>query len=238
MISVLMPTYNQAQFLSRALAAFDSQTYRDVELIVCDDASTDETPKMLGRTRLVRHEFNQGTAAAINSAFKLSQGEFVTWVSSDNVMYPNWLEVLHQEIRNFGAVYSGYNRVEGRLKIPVRQGPYRPDQLIETENSYFGPSFLIRRECWAEHKGQTAHDYQNWTRVEEICWLRGLTLGYVDELLCDYHTGAWQTVRKFPERYDAGKWRDEAIRRRQSIGYHPGGAGPSVMQRAMLSQHI
>jgi GT2 family glycosyltransferase len=229
MISVLLPTYNQAAFLPDALAGLARQTRREFELIACDDGSTDGTADILRAhgVKTVTHPVNRGTAAAINSAFAASdpRSEFVTWVSSDNVMLPAWLQTMRSAIRgrgNFGAVYSAYQSV-GKSASPgvknprpkvIRPGGHQYDRLIEGENCYFGPSFLIRREVWQEHRGGTAHDYDNWLRVEEACRLRGLALGYVPDVLCEYRHGDWNTARRRPDLYDAPKWRAHAVERR------------------------
>jgi glycosyltransferase involved in cell wall biosynthesis len=222
MISILLPTYNQAKFLPAALAGLRAQTFRDFEVIACDDASTDETGTILADAgiRTITHKVNHGTAYAINQAWALSGCELITWISSDNVMRPTWLETLARYLKanpHAGAVYSAYVRHEGEKATEVHPN-YPAGSLIESENSYFGPSFLIRSEVWQDHRGGTAHDYDNWARVEEACWARGWHIGYVDDLLCDYHVGPWCTARKHPERYDAGKWRAQAIERRKQCG--------------------
>jgi glycosyltransferase involved in cell wall biosynthesis len=220
MTTVLLPTYNQAKFLPDALAGLEAQTRRDFEVIACDDASTDDTSEILRArgVRSVRHQDNCGTASAINCAATLGSpgAAYITWVSSDNVMLPRWLDVLAGELDahpEYGAVYSAFNWCDGDRR-PLRPGAYDPAQLIGSEQCYFGPSFLIRSEVWQVHRGQSSHDYDNWLRVEEECWRRGLTIGYVDEPLCDYRVGGWQTVRQYPDRYDAARWRQEAIERR------------------------
>jgi glycosyltransferase involved in cell wall biosynthesis len=218
-VSVLMPTYNQARFLPRALAGLAVQQFQDFETIICDDGSTDETPKVLATCggRVVTHSQNRGTAAAINTAYSMAKGELITWVSSDNVMYPNWLSSLVRHLDGNpedGAVYSAYQRIEDGVGCNVFPGDYDPGRLISSENCYFGPSFLIRREVWQEHRGGTAHDYDNWARVEEACWKSCLTIDYVPEVLCDYYKGDWNTSLRHPELYDAPKWRAEALKRR------------------------
>jgi glycosyltransferase involved in cell wall biosynthesis len=156
MISVLLPTFNQAQFLRDALDGLAEQTI-DFELIACDDGSTDDTAAILDEygVRTVTHETNRGAAAAINSAAALASGEYMTWVSSDNRMHPEWLETLAGRMTpSTGAVYSAYNRCEqGTKPVAVRQGPYDPTALISSDNCCFGPSFLIRRDVWQEHRG-------------------------------------------------------------------------------------
>jgi hypothetical protein len=147
-------------------------------------------------------------------------------VSSDNVMDPDWLARLAgalDEHPEWGAAYSAYRSVSlatapgtkaPRPKV-MRRTAYDPGELIAGENCYFGPSFLIRREVWQEHRGGTAHDYDDWARVEEACWSRGWTIGNVGKSLCDYRHGDWNTVKRRPELYDAPKWRAQAIERRK-----------------------
>lgn len=225
MIAVLLPTYNQARFLPAALEGLAKQTYRNFEVIACNDGSTDETKQILkshGICTANLHK-NGGTAAAINTASLCMDDntQFVTWVSSDNVMHPDWLKTLARQFveePNLGAVYSAYRRVEHGIDghaTKVVLPPYRPDQLIESDACYFGPSFLVRREVWQEHRGSVSHDYDWWARVEEACWVRGLGLKSVPQVLCDYHCGDWNTARRHPEKYDAPKWRAAAQKRRE-----------------------
>lgn len=219
-VSVLMPTYNQALYLPRALIGLAEQMFRDFELIICDDGSTDSTSHILQGTsaRVVTHTRNRGAAAAINSAAARASGSYMTWVSSDNVMRPDWLQTLvsHLDRTGDGAVYSAYHRIDNGQESDEFPGPYARERLISSENCFFGPSFLIRREVWQEHRGKSSHDYDNWARVEEACWARGLNIGYVNRVLCDYYAGPWCTARARPELYDAHHWRAEAITRRKA----------------------
>jgi glycosyltransferase involved in cell wall biosynthesis len=119
MIAVLLPTYNQAAFLPDALAGLAAQTRRDFELIACDDGSTDGTAGILAAhgVRTVTHPENRGTATAINSAAAQvsDAARYLTWVSSDNVMRPDWLARLSRVLDrrpDVGAAYSSYSRVQ------------------------------------------------------------------------------------------------------------------------------
>jgi glycosyltransferase involved in cell wall biosynthesis len=216
MISVLMPTYNQAEYLSEALDGIRSQTCRDFELIVCDDCSTDDTPELLfGRATIrIRHTANRGTAAAINSAARFATGELMTWISSDNVMTPNWLERLAAEMTpDTGFVYSGFWDGE----TPTFRG-YCPGALIRSEACYIGPSFLIRADVWreaGEHAGGISHDYGHWLRVEEVCWKHGLQIKAIPDKLCYYRRHDKMAGTRLMHLYDAPKHQDEARRRRE-----------------------
>jgi glycosyltransferase involved in cell wall biosynthesis len=219
-VGVVMPTYNQAQFLPEALAAVSRQDY--ASFCVVNDGSTDDTARILrdGLFWTVEQE-NAGCAAAINRGVDSlpASCDALTWVSSDNVMAPEWLSALSAAMRpGVGAVYSAFDMdTETGKRVTVRQGKYDPARLVSSENCYFGPSFLIRREVWeaaGPHRGGASHDYDHWARVEEACWARGLTIGYVDTPLCFYRTHPDQTVKRRPDLYDAGHWRAEALARR------------------------
>lgn len=214
-VSILMPTFNQAEFLPAALDGINRQTFRDFELIVCDDGSTDGTAQLLKNA--IRHETNRGTAAAINSAAAIATGDLMTWISSDNVMAPNWLERLHAEmLPSVGFAYSGF-WIESGTSITPYFRDYDPNALISDEACYIGPSFLIRADVWKEagkHIGAISHDYGHWLRVEEVCWRRGLDIKAVPEMLCHYRVHDGMAGTRLKHLYDAPQHQAEARQRR------------------------
>ncbi len=222
LVSIIMPTYNQAEWLPAALDGLAAQTITDYELIVVDDASTDETPQIL-EERLgafkttYRHAENKGSAEAINTGTRVARGMFWAWVSSDNVMADDWLEDLLAAItyHGAGAAYGGCIRVQPNGKQTYRYTPHTPEGLISGEACYYGPAFLIRADVWkeaGEHRGGTAHDYDHWARVEEVCDGLGLPIVGVDKSLCIYN--AHDKRQAVTKRSDAKKWRKEALKRR------------------------
>jgi glycosyltransferase involved in cell wall biosynthesis len=91
-----MPVYNHAQFLPESLDSIMRQQFRDWELIIVDDASTDATPDICRRylsdprVRYVRRDVNgHGAGVALNTGFPLCTGELETWWASDNTLYSN-----------------------------------------------------------------------------------------------------------------------------------------------------
>lgn len=232
-VSVVMPTYRQAKFLPDALDSLAAQAFQDFELIVVQDGPDPETHIVLsqhefmdGRKWLTRTK-NGGTADAINEGFKHAKGKYWTWVSSDNVMHPHWLGTLAHVLEEipYDAVYTAYERDTGAMtpdgwkstRNEVFQHPYEP--LINSENCFIGPSFLYRRELHekvGEHRGAISHDYDWWLRVEE----HG-KIGWWEDCLATYRVhGGRITVTK-RKTYDAGKWRKEAIRRRERANCLP-----------------
>lgn len=228
-VDVIMPTYNQARFLAEALEGLRAQTYRNFRLTVCDDGSTDETWDVLSRAdvgaplTLTRNDRNMGAAAAINNAASLCNAPLRTWISSDNVMDPRWLESLARcmDVKDMGAVYSSWWTLqETGKKVYTRAQSYRPEALASSENCYFGPSFLMRADVWkqaGQHEGRSAHDYGHWARVEEVCWRRGLTIMHVEAALCVYRQHPEQAVRRRPELYDADFQRARTLARRAGL---------------------
>ena len=100
MISIVMPTYNQSEYIREAIDSIHGQSYRDWELIVVNDGCTDRTAEIIeGYTdpRIsVLRKANGGTGAALNMGFAQARGELETWFASDNVMYQHNLKTLVQ----------------------------------------------------------------------------------------------------------------------------------------------
>lgn len=98
MVSVVIPTYNRAHVLNRAIRSVLGQTYQHFEIIVVDDGSTDNTEQVVkaiadDRVRYIRHETNKGTAAAArNTGIRQACGEFIGFVDSDDEWLPGKLQ--------------------------------------------------------------------------------------------------------------------------------------------------
>lgn len=96
-VSVVLPTYNRASLLARAIDSVLAQTHRDFELIVVDDASTDHTSEVLAgyddpRVVRVRRRRNSGPCGARNSGIRKARGRYVAFQDSDDEWYPDKLE--------------------------------------------------------------------------------------------------------------------------------------------------
>jgi glycosyltransferase involved in cell wall biosynthesis len=100
--SVIIPTYNRRQFVLTAIASVLNQTYSPYELIVIDDASTDDTVSLITekypQLTLIRLPQNQGAAAARNAGIAVAQGEVIAFLDSDDIWEPNYLE---QQVRSW-----------------------------------------------------------------------------------------------------------------------------------------
>src|SRR5919107_192619 len=95
LVSVVIPCYNQAHFLSEAIESVLAQTYPYFEIIVVDDGSTDNTSEVAGRysgVRCIRQD-NQGLSGARNSGLRHSKGEYLVFLDADDRLLPQALEV-------------------------------------------------------------------------------------------------------------------------------------------------
>lgn len=105
--SVLMPTYNQAAFLPAAIESLLAQSYSNWEVVVVNDGSTDETPSVLAqyaaRDQRIRvyHKSNGGAASALNEALRHVSGDWVLWLSSDDLFEPTKMAVHAEAIKTF-----------------------------------------------------------------------------------------------------------------------------------------
>lgn len=113
-LSVIIPTYNRARELPRAIKSVQAQSLRDLEIIVCDDCSTDDTASIVGalaandpRIRYLRTPANAGPAAARNLGISSSRAEFLSTLDSDDIYLDSYK--LEEELR-ISRHLSGRNR--------------------------------------------------------------------------------------------------------------------------------
>ena len=99
LVSIAVPVYNGGQWLSATLDSILAQTYTHFELVICDNASDDETPEICrqyakkdARVRFFENERNIGAALNFNRAFELSSGTYFKWASSNDLISPCYLE--------------------------------------------------------------------------------------------------------------------------------------------------
>ena len=220
-VGVIMPTYNQVEFLPEALRSVRDQDYRNFKLVVVNDGSTDKTAEVLQGYPVftIDHRQNRGTAEAINTGFEaLPDVDAVTWVSSDNVMTPDWLSVLVEMLQwGLGVAYGAfmYNAPGKAQRVLFKK--HTKEALIETLNCYYGPAFLIRRDVWAKagcHRGRISHDYDHWLRVEEACWAMGLQIAGSSQPLCLYNAHDKRATVTRASEFDADHWQQLARTRR------------------------
>lgn len=102
LISIIVPVYNVAPYLPKCLNSLTTQTYKNLEIILIDDGSTDDSGKLCDdyaaehKGVKVIHQKNQGLSAARNAGLKVATGDFVTFVDSDDTVSPDYTEYLYK----------------------------------------------------------------------------------------------------------------------------------------------
>ena len=129
-VSVIMPAYNSEVYIRESIDSVLAQTFADFELIVVDDGSTDTTAAIVesytdSRIRLIRQP-NRGVSVARNTGLEASQGQFITFLDSDDLYYPDFLKTLHRLIQSNHTEmsfsnYSESDRAEDMQKTDVNK---------------------------------------------------------------------------------------------------------------------
>jgi glycosyltransferase involved in cell wall biosynthesis len=158
LVSVVMPTHNRSVTLRRAVDSVLSQTHSDLELIVVDDASTDDTPALLAviedpRLVCIRLERNSGAAIARNRGIRSARGELVAFQDSDDVWLPEklalQLRVMAESAPSVGAVggrwVAGAEHGGTEIRAPALEagGDYEAELL--DGHCLITPVWLVRR---------------------------------------------------------------------------------------------
>lgn len=200
-ISVIIPTYNRAHLLGRAIQSVLEQTYRDFEIIVVDDGSTDNTEEVVKsfndeRIRYIRRERNKGGAAARNTGIKAARGEYIAFQDSDDEWSPQKLEkqmaVFKRAPLNVGVVYTGFWRIEGNKKVYIPHVMIRQKQG-NIHNSLLEGCFvaastaIVRKDCFTkvgafDERLPCFQDWELWLRISKYyhfkCINEPLVLSY------------------------------------------------------------
>jgi glycosyltransferase involved in cell wall biosynthesis len=132
-VSVIIPTYNRADFIGEAIQSILDQTFQDFEIIVVDDGSTDNTHEIIEKFNEPRIKYvfqeNRGVCEARNTGIKNSRGEYITFLDSDDVLYEKAFEKGVHALENHPEVGISH----GQVKLMDKSG-----NLYETIKKYKG----------------------------------------------------------------------------------------------------
>ena len=135
-MSVVIPCYNQARYLSEAIESVLAQSHKDFEIVVIDDGSTDDTSKVAARypaVRLIRQD-NRGLSAARNVGLGRSEGEYVVFLDADDRLLPEALEAGLKCLKaNPECAFAS-----GRYRFVAEDGSFlrRPRERLVDKDSY------------------------------------------------------------------------------------------------------
>jgi glycosyltransferase involved in cell wall biosynthesis len=207
LVTVIALSYNHAPYIKESLQSVFDQTYEHWELIIVDDASTDESAKVVkeciaGRAEIkfIAHKRNHGNCKSFNEALRYAKGEFVIDLALDDVFTKDRLEKQVKKLEHKGHSYAccftdatyinqqgkqlhnHYKRdKEGKLLSTVPEG----DVYTDVVSHYFicPPTLMIRKSVLDEIGGYDEslayEDFDLWVRVSRM-----YKFAYLDEVLC------------------------------------------------------
>jgi glycosyltransferase involved in cell wall biosynthesis len=181
LVSVIIPSYNRAQKASRAVSSVLDQSFKDLEIIVIDDGSTDDTIDMLEQFRdritLIKHPENRGVSAARNSGINASRSPLIAFLDSDDYWMPEKLETQVRYLReNTDAVICQTEEIW--IRNGVRVNPWK--KHIKPSGDIFeqslklclvSPSAVMIRRSLLDEVGlfdeafPVCEDYDLWLRI-------------------------------------------------------------------------
>lgn len=112
-VSIILPVYNVEEYITDCINSIKNQTFKDFEIVIIDDETMDKSieiaEKILKTTKIdytIIHRKNGGLAAARNSGIKVAKGEYLVFVDSDDIISPQYLETLYNDIIQNSAVMA------------------------------------------------------------------------------------------------------------------------------------
>lgn len=195
-VSVVIPTYNSAKYLGQAIRSVLGQGHKDVQVIVIDDGSSDQTEEVVrvsGSSVDYVRQANRGPAAARNRGIEISRGEFVAFLDADDYWLPGKLDrqvgLLSQQ-SDVTACHTAFmvsqrEGERGRVRRYWRRAGYHPSLRELLRDDCVNTSTLMMRRAalskvgWFDETLRTSEDWNLWLRLK----LSGHRLYYLPEAL-------------------------------------------------------
>ncbi len=126
LVSIITPTYNNSEFIKQTIESVQKQTYKNWEMIVVDDCSTDRTPELIkkisqkdDRIKYIKLKKNSGAAIARNRALRESRGRFIAYLDADDLWKKNKIQnqIDFMLSHNYAFVCSNYEKIDINNKI-------------------------------------------------------------------------------------------------------------------------
>jgi len=211
LVSVVIPTHNRSKYIERAIASVLAQTYADLEAIVVDDGSADDTARVAeayarkdSRIRLIQHERRKGAQAARNTGIFAATGKWIAFLDSDDEWLPHSLEArlrplqkgLHHVVHSDCYVLSsGSNNLE-RFGVPPMQGQVYTE-LLRRSGPVF-PALLVSKKALAaiNYLDENIVAYQEWDTAIRLA--KHFSFEFVGEPTFIYDCRHANTISKDP----------------------------------------
>lgn len=203
-----MAAYNSGKYIEESILSILNQTLEDLELIIVDDCSTDEVPKIIEKYRqldervvAIRNNTNSGIAISRNNGINLAKTDYIAVMDSDDLAYPNRLQIQYDFLKqrpSIGAVGSGTEIIDGNGEfIKNRIGLIDPDEIkfrLLLRNPFINSSVLFRKNLFEKMGGYSkeyeySEDYSFFSFLSEK-----YKLASIPEILTKYRQNSQSSV--------------------------------------------
>lgn len=180
LVSIIMPSYNTAEYISESIRSVLAQTHTDWELIIVDDCSKDNTDEIVGgflsdpRIKYLKNEKNSGAAVSRNRALCEARGKYVAFLDSDDLWEPEKLErqIEFMTSNGYKFTYTDYRiQLNGEWLPYVYTGPMRVNKRKMKDYCYFSTiTVMYEREYVGLIQIEPVkknNDYAMWLRIIE-----------------------------------------------------------------------
>ena len=185
MISVLIATYNREHFLDQCIQSVKNSTFKDVEIVLVDDGSTDDSHRFAKDVDVYLKTPHKGISNARNKAMMMASGDRFFILDSDDWIEPTLLEKVNQELDNGAAIaFSDLMVIDGDTKTPLKMAKQDLKDCIKGKKIPHG-SMLFD---WRKVAGQYDETLESAVDYDFLLQLLSSnpTLGHVEEPLYNY----------------------------------------------------
>lgn len=197
LVSVIMPCYNMASYVSDSIKSVIAQTYPHWELLIVDDASTDETVNIIksyaqadSRIKFAIKKQNSGISDTRNQCIQMAQGQFLAFLDADDIWHPEKLEkqLSFMLAKNIGFTYSTYDWIDedGKIMNKFINTIGNLDYKTYLQNTIIGCSTVMVNKAITGDvfvpKFRTSEDTATWLDILR----KGLMAYAIDESLVSY----------------------------------------------------
>jgi len=208
LVSIIIPVYNGEDYVKEAIDSALNQTYKNKEIIVINDGSKDTTEdicKQYGNKIRYFKKENGGVSTALNLALEKMKGEYFSWLSHDDLYYPNKIEEEIKEIEKDTIILSNYDLIDKKGKLISKI--ILPHDLIERNHEYAlfkglinGITLLIPKKAFQDtgifkEELRCTQDYDMWFRM----LLKNYKFKHITEVLASSRQHSAQTTNTSPK---------------------------------------
>ena len=175
-ISVMMPTYNNAKYIVQAMESIYAQNYDSIEIIVVDDGSTDNTKEILKQYKDIKYFYieHKGIPFARNVALANSKGEYIAFCDADDYWLPNKINTQMQYFKEYSdceIVFTKYENFFEEEKLKTNERAAYEKKAEENFKQYL-PSSIVKKSLFEKYgffdeNFQTGEDAEFITRLKE-----------------------------------------------------------------------